>query len=109
MLFQGKEKLMKLATTLKSASLFALLAVSIHGAALARGTVTISNSTISGNRAESNDTASGKRQHKPFVITKGIDKAEPSRARDISSGEPDPQAIGLLLPAVQSAREAARR
>jgi len=93
---------MNVATALKFASLFALLAIGIQGAAFARETVTITNSTINGNQVANGSAASGKRQHKPFVITKELDNAAPAAApgRDIASRQPDPQPIGLLLPAV---------
>ncbi len=60
--------------------------------------------------------ATGKRQHKPYTITKEIDQSTPSTNRPARPGRPQPgtpnsisnvenQAeIGLLLPAVQKVR-----
>lgn len=41
--------------------------------------------------------ASGKRQHKPLVITKPVDKASPKLQEAIASGKPIPR-VELLLP-----------
>jgi hypothetical protein len=74
------------------------------------GGVNVATGDVSGDgtRDSASGMATGKRQHKPFTVTKPVDKASPGAQRDVSSGE-KPQQVGLLLPAVQKVRSAASR
>jgi len=55
------------------------------------------NTRVSGPRDAQSGMASGKRMHKPFVITKEIDKASPLLGRLAASGAPIPE-VDVELP-----------
>ena len=100
---------MKFGSLIKSAVLFPVLALGFQGTAFAGDSQYMTRDTGSMQRDAASGLPTGKRQHKPLVVTKEVDKSTPKLADTISSGNPNPQPIGLLLPAVQKVREAAAR
>ena len=99
---------MKFAATLKSAVLFSVLIIGIEGAAFAGKPGTNTGAATSQSHTTATGRPMGKRQHKPVSMARGGGRSSPHMPTSVSAGQPGPQRVGRLLPAVQSAREATR-
>ena len=64
---------------------------------------------VNGDGAAATGEATGRRQYRPIVIRKDIDKSAPAPTGPGKIAAPGQQEVGLLLPAVQKVREAAAR
>ncbi len=77
------------------------------GATAQASGVKVAVGDVNGDGVQTADPASGlptgKRQHKPFVLTKPVDKGTPATAQEVNNGQNKP--AGLLLPAVQKVPE----
>jgi len=75
-----------------------------------KGGVRVAAGDVNGDgAAQASGLPTGKRQHKPMVITKELDKSAPAPTGPSKIAAPGQQEVGLLLPAVQKVREAAAR
>lgn len=75
-----------------------------------KGGVRVAAGDVNGDgAAQASGLPTGKRQHKPMVITKELDKSAPAPTGPGTIAAPGQQEAALLLPAVQKVREAAAR
>jgi hypothetical protein len=93
---------MKFGTTIKSAILFSILALGVQGTASAKA------GQGGGPHVKVFNGASASARQKPVVRTRQASRPSSNTPGSVAAKGQAPQPVGLLLPAVQAAREAAR-
>ncbi|MDG2004046.1 MAG: hypothetical protein P8J20_12015 [Novosphingobium sp.] len=94
---------MKFVATIKSAALFSVLALGIQGTAFA------APGQGGGPHVRVFNGTDNSVQQRPVVTPKRANKPSSTTPGSVAAKGQTPQPVGLLLPAVQAAREAARR